>query len=220
LGILPICYDVFMTKQVKVQVAAWLVSIAVVIVAVEAWGQSYGWLFGHLSLYMLFPLFGLLAFSLMWSHYLAAVVRLVTNTDKAVLKPYFEMTSLVALIAILLHPSLLIFQLFQDGRGLPPESYMKYVGPTLAWVTLLGSLSFFTFLAYELRRFYEDKPWWQYVQAATDVAMLAIFYHALRLGGALHLPWFRMIWFFYGITLVGALIYIYTEKFRARSSAR
>jgi hypothetical protein len=72
------------------------------------------------------------------------------------------------------------------------------------------------FLAYELRRWYGGRPWWKYVAAAGDAAMVAIFYHGLRLGGQLQGGWFRGLWWFYGITLIGFLAYKYFGKYRRR----
>ncbi|MGC1177068.1 MAG: hypothetical protein WA843_03270, partial [Candidatus Saccharimonadales bacterium] len=118
------------------------------------------------------------------------------------------------LIFICLHPSLLIYQRFRDGYGLPPHSYESYVAPGLGWVTLLGSISWLIFIAYEFRRKFGQRSWWHYVEKAGDVAMLAIFYHSLRLGSQLQPgSWLRVIWWFYGLTLVAVLIYNYRRYY-------
>lgn len=192
---------------------AWSLSALVSIIAIIAWGHDYNWHFIPLNAYQIFPVLGLLAFSLMWSHYMSSVLRQTLNLDKGVLKRYFETTSLAVLILICLHPSLLIYQRFRDGYGFPPHSYESYVAPGLGWVTLLGTVCFFIFISYELRRFYGTKPWWRYIAFASDAAMLGIFYHALRLGHQLHAGWFRDIWYFYGVTLVAALFYGYRKRY-------
>jgi hypothetical protein len=115
------------------------------------------------------------------------------------------------LLAIVLHPGLLIYRLFRDGYGLPPSSYEHFVAPGLAWVTLLGSVSLFCFLTFELHRWYGRRSWWKYVITAGDAAMLMIFYHSLRLGTQLMHGWYRAVWFFYGTTL---LIVIGRKYFR------
>jgi hypothetical protein len=190
---------------------AWAISVAVAFLAFIAWGQGYGWQVK--TSYQLFPLFGLLAFSLMWSHYIAAVLRLSTGLDKTVLKDYFELTSGMVLVFILLHPGLLAWQLWRDGAGLPPGSTLNYVMPTLKTSVIFGIISLFVFLAFELYRKFGDRPWWQYVSSASDVAMLLIFIHGLRLGGQLQTGWFKFAWYFYGVSLVGSLVYIYVQKF-------
>jgi hypothetical protein len=191
---------------------AWFLSAAVAILAFVAWGQRVAWQLTQISTYELFPLFGLLAFSLMWSHYIASAWRTYSNAPKGALHAYFEVTSLAVLVFILLHPVLLIWQLWRDGFGLPPGSYKAYVGPALVWVVLLGTISWLVFLAYEFHRKYGDQDWWRYVQYASDVAMFAIFYHSLRLGSNLQQGWFRYVWLFYGLTLAGTLVYQYWPR--------
>src|SRR6185503_11558571 len=67
------------------------------------WGSSLGWDFSHLSVYVLFPLLGLLAFSIMWSHYMVGALKnnLLRGTD---LTHFFRYSEYVVLAAILLHP--------------------------------------------------------------------------------------------------------------------
>ena len=119
---------------------------------------------------------------------------------------YFRYTGYAVLAAIVLHPGLLVYQLFRDGRGLPPSSYEHYVAPGLAWVTLLGTASLLAFLAFELHRWYGRTSWWKYVITAGDIAMVAIFYHSLRLGTQLKGGWFRWVWWFYGLSLAVVLV--------------
>ncbi len=190
---------------------AWSLSVVVALLAVFAWAQELGHI-GYISIYKLFPLIGLLAFSVMWSHYIVSVVRQHYKLDKSVTQQYFDTTSWFVLAVILLHPSLLIWQLWRDGFGLPPGSYERYVMPGLGWVTVLGTFSLFIFLTYEFRRRFSNRPWWRFVAYATDAAMLAILYHSLRLGGTLQAGWFHWIWLFYGVTLIASLIYIYSKK--------
>lgn len=194
------------------QLAAWSLSAVVSLVAIIAWGQSFQW---HLAFnaYVVFPVLGLVAYSIMWSHYINGTARQLLSLDKDILKGYYRWTGFVVLALICLHPGLLIYQRFRDGFGLPPGSYETYVSPGLGWITLLGTASLLVFLAYELRRVYAQRSWWHYVAEAGDVAMLAIFYHGLRLGTQLQQGWFRYVWWFYGITLVLVLARSYTEKY-------
>lgn len=201
-----------MSTNNQLNVFAWSISSAAVLLAVITWGQSYDWQFNHLSSYTLFPLFGLVAFSLMWAHYVVAAVRVKTGLEANVTKQYFEITSFLVLLAILLHPGLLIWQLWRDGLGLPPNSYFQYVGQSMRVAVTLGSISLAIFLVYELRHYYNKRWWWKYVQYASDVAMVAIFIHALRLGQNLQTGWYRWIWLLYGLTFGVSLYIIYTTK--------
>lgn len=195
------------------QIFAWGLSSVVVVIAVVAWGSHISWHLSTLNSYQVFPLLGLLAFSIMWSHYVAYLLRRLLGLKPQALSQYFKITSFAVLALICLHPGLLIYQLFRDGSGLPPGSYEHYVAPGLAWVTLLGTASLLVFLAYELRRKFGKKPWWQYVQILNDVAMLAIVYHALRLGRDVQAGWFHGMWLFYGSVLVLVMGYNYLKKY-------
>lgn len=194
----------------------WLVTAVVSVLALYVWGSSNAWQLGSLSTYQIFPVLGLLAFSIMWSHYMTGFIR--KNFLKSVdLEAYFRLTGYVVLLAILLHPGLLIYQRFRDGFGLPPGSYKSYVAPGMGWITLLGSVSLLAFLAFELHRWFKDRSWWKYVIYAGDAAMLAIFYHGLRLGTQLHVTWFRSVWWFYGLTLLVAITYNYYLRIKTKT---
>jgi hypothetical protein len=194
--------------------AAWGLSLTVSIIAVAAWGQDYDWQVIPVNAYQLFPLLGILAFSLMWAHYVVAVARELLGVDAKSLGSYFQYTGYGVLVLICLHPGLLILQRFRDGYGLPPGSYESYVAPGLGWITLLCTVSLFVFIAYEFHRKFGKRSWWHYVQEAGDIAMLAIFYHGLRLGGQLSSgSWFRTVWIFYGLVLIAVLLRSYANKY-------
>lgn len=192
---------------------AWGISAAATTLAVVAWGNSYEWELAGMGTYQLFPLFGLLAFSLMWSHYVVSAIRQYFEVESKALSHYFEITSAIVLTAILLHPGLLLWQLWRDGLGLPPGSAKAYVGAAAYWAIWFGLIALVVFLSYELRRFYGKQKWWPIVQHASDVAMVLIFVHALRLGGALHPGWYRNVWYFYGISFLTALVYGYIKRY-------
>lgn len=205
-------------KAITLQRAAWLLCGAVIVLAVFAWGQNLQWQFSTAISYQFFPLFGLIAFSLMWSHYILGYAREKMHISKETLRPYFRTTSAVVLAALLLHPGVLVWQLWQDGFGLPPQSYLQnYVAPAMGLAATLGLICLGVFLTYELWRWYEKRSWWKYVSGANDVAMLAIIFHGLQLGGALRIGWYRGLWFFYGASLIGVLAYKYTRMYTKNS---
>jgi hypothetical protein len=193
----------------------WTLCGVVCALAVYVWGQSFGWQWHLLNAYLFFPVLGLLAYSIMWTHYVTGMFK--NNWLRGVnLASYFRYTGYIVLAAIVLHPSILIFQLYRDGFGLPPGSYAHFTGPGREWIVLLGTASLFAFLAFELHRWYSDKAWWKYVVAAGDAAMVAIFYHSLRLGTQIQNGWFHYVWWFYGLTLIAMLSRKYTLTTRRR----
>lgn len=191
----------------KLNLLAWATSLTVIALAVITWGGYFNWDATNLSAYQVFPLFGLIAFSTMWSHYVMSALRQYWGIERAALRNYLRLTSWIVLIAILLHPSILIARLFFDAGGLPPFSYYRYVGDYGKWAVTLGTLSFLAFLSYELYRWFARRSWWRYIQYASDLAMVAIFYHSLTLGTHLQSGWYRYVWFFYGVTYLIALLY-------------
>jgi len=200
-------------KARTAQICAWGLGFVVSVISVVAWGQDSGWHLLPFSSYLVFPLLGLLAFGLMWSHYICGTFRELYGVSQKTLKPYFQITGYAVLVLICAHPGLLIYQRFRDGNGLPPGSYESYVAPGLGWVTLLGTTSLLIFLSFELYRWYGKKPWFQYVQDAGDFAMLAIVYHGLKLGSNLQQGWFHYVWWFYALTLLAVLIRKYYLRF-------
>lgn len=193
-------------RRRAVQIGAWILAGAVVLVAGLAWAQvRLG--SGKITAYDIFPLFGLLAFSLMWTHYITGSLRRMLGLDAATLRSFFRLTSGAVLVLLLLHPSIFLAQLWADGFGLPPFSYLRvYEGGFERIALLLGTLSLLAFLLFEFHRVFEDSWWWKYVEYVNLAAMAAIFYHALTLGGELDLLWFKIIWFIYGVMLIVAVV--------------
>lgn len=203
-----------MNKTAAIKIFAWTLSGIVTIIAFIAWGQGLGWKVVGTSSYNLFPLFGLLAFSLMWAHYVVSAVRQYVGVPKNELKQYIEITSWVVLLAIIAHPGLLEWQLWRDGFGLPPGSVLEhYVSPALRWAVLTGFVSLLVFIVYEFRRKFSGAKWWKYIVYLVDAAMVAIFVHSLNLGADLQEGWLKIVWLFYGATLFMALMYIYYRRF-------
>lgn len=208
-----------MNNAARVKRIAWGSAILGTALSVFVWGSSLNWNAGNITAYSTFPLLGLLAYSLMISHYLAGTVRAINKQPREVLKSYFTITSVIVLVCILLHPTLFIYKLWATGNGLPPASYKSYVSSALIIWVYVGTLSWIAFLAYELRTKFNTKSWWKYVQYASDVAMVGIFFHALMLGQHLAIPWFRTVWYVYGVILLGSLSYTYVSHSRKNKQA-
>ena len=209
---------VLTTNKLNLPFFAWSLTCLVSVIAILGWGQYYQWNFANFTSYQLFPLFGLLAFSLMWSHYIVSALRQYLGFEKSVLRNYFEWSSYMVLLTLLLHPGLLILQLWRDGLGLPPTSYLKYVGPTMHISVIAGTISLVLFLMFEFRRLFEYRSWWKFVGMASDFAMVLILLHSLKLGTQLQFGRLRYLWYFYGISYFVAIFYIYLRKLQYRKS--
>lgn len=190
--------------QHRLRQIAWNLTAVVCVLTVVAWSQAYD--VGKLSSYSLFPLFGLLAFALMWSHYMVALIREWVQLPKQATNRYFSVTSGAVLLLILLHPGVLIWSLWQDGLGLPPGSVELFVGKVMYGSVVLGIVALVIFWAYEARRFISDKRLKQALQYASDGAMLLIVVHGFQLGMVTRVSWFRAFWIFLAVTFVSSLL--------------
>ena len=193
-----------MTNPKHFQLYTWLGTFVVAGLALFVWWPSTE----NLTSYSLFPLFGLMAFTLMWTHYAAGAMREYFNLPKETLGLHFQLTSYLVLFCIIAHPLLLELQLYLDGLGLPYESIPAVYTTVLERVAVIaGITALVCFLFFELYRFYKDRAWWKYVEWANVGAMFLILAHGFTLGGELRQPWFQVVWLFYAVTLVGAVAY-------------
>lgn len=203
---------------------AWGLVLIVVGLAFAAWGNSQYWQLVGLSTYKLFPLFGLIAFSVFWAQYVVAALALYMRSDPMRLIRFFKVTSMLVLVALLLHPGLLSYQLWLDGYGLPPMSILNNATrPSYEWIVLLGMSSWVVFMlyliTYKFHSYFQTKTWWKWFGYVGEIAMFAVFYHGLRLGDQLQSGWFQTVWIGYGIVLVLALAYLHKDaliKFRRK----
>jgi len=191
-----------------------VLTVLFVLPAVLAWLNQYGERLTQLTLYEWFPLFGMLAFTLMLSHVAVGAFVMIAKLDMQLFKPYYRFTAYAVLLCMLLHPGLLIWQLYQDGYGLPPNSYLNFVDMSLRLFILFGSISFVIFLLFETKRKFGNRPWWYMIERASDVALILIFVHGLRLGTHVQAGWFRVVWIVYGIILMSCLIYAFDRRHR------
>ncbi|HUC88260.1 MAG TPA: hypothetical protein VMR95_03885 [Candidatus Binatia bacterium] len=200
-------------RQLTAKIFAWVITLATALLAIIVWGNSLQWHIFSESTYTLFPVFGLIAFSLLWSQYITLAVKYYFKFDGAVFAQYYNITGWLVLLAILLHPGLLIWQLWRSGRGLPPNSYLHYVIPSLKGAVILGMINLTILLLFELRRIFAKHSWWRVFTYVVDIVMFSIFYHGLRLGTQLQTGWYRKVWFFYGGVFLIALLFIYRCRF-------
>ncbi len=197
----------------------WLLGSFVVVSSLLAWLDTRGPV-DSLSIYDIFPPLGLIAFGLMWTHFVLGAVRRYAGYAKPAGDAYMSISMGLVLALIILHPGLLWLGLYRDGFGLPPGSYlMAYESQLLA--VLLGSIGLTIFLAFELKRWFGQKAWWRYVEWAQIAGMAAIFVHAIQLGGELRQDWYTFVWWLYGVTLVVAIMYtaIHHTKRKGRNDA-
>lgn len=198
-----------MSNKKLLKMCSWALGILVLLLALAVWvGQRFNK--GSVTAYDLFPLLGLGAFSLMWTHYVLGSLRRRLGVSSGENKMYSHVSGWVVLALILLHPGILIYQLYKDGFGLPPKSYLTVYAETSMKVAIgIGTISLIIFLAFELKKKFAKKSWWRFIEYAQVVAMGLIFMHGLSLGRELGVLWYKLVWIFYGISLISAVVFNY-----------
>ena len=184
---------------------AWALAATTTVLALVAWLPSIN---TKPTAYDVSAILGLVAFGLMWGHYVSGAVRRTMGDSQQSLQTYYQATSYVVLVSILLHPAIFYSALFRDGLGLPPQSFLSvYTDAPERIAISMGTAAFFTFLLFELKRWYKQKSWWYIVEWANIVAMLFILWHGFKLGGEAGSGWFVTIWTLYAISFVAAVAY-------------
>lgn len=184
----------------------WLIGLSVSLLAVLAWltGHNIG---VKLTLADVFPVLGLVAFSLMWSHYTLGAVRRWSGRERQENDIYWAISSALVLCLIILHPLLLNATLIEAGFGLPLGSYFIAYGQTDGWFVVLGTCALIIFLLFELRHWYRKKSWWKWIDRAQVVAVVAIFIHGTQLGAETVSKWYGVMWWGMALTLLFAWVY-------------
>jgi hypothetical protein len=171
------------------------------------WLDGLKWDLSKLTAFKVFPLLGLLAFSVMWFHLMVAWYKRHHPEDFDY-KRFFRETSNVVLALIILHPLILAVKSYSlDVKPL------DFAGTGGRVFIVFGILAFFIFIIYEFVDRAREKPFiknnWQYIVALNRAAMILIFYHALKLGTHLQNGPFKVIWWFFGLSLAAYFITSY-----------
>ncbi len=197
----------------------WTMLVVTVSIGLIAWGQTVNWQLTSLTPYQWFPLFGILAWLIMWTHYGSGYFR-VKNPQLKKPKYYAGLTGWIVLACLLLHPGILAFQQYRNDQGLPPESYINYVGESLQIAVMAGSVALVIFLSFEVYGRMKNNKWIQRHAIALSVlqslAMTLIFVHGLRLGTSLGDGWFRVVWIMYGLLLIPIFYTIHKSELEAK----
>lgn len=188
----------------------WILASVVLGAGFTTWFENMSFTLNIVSLYQIFPILGIWAWSIMWTHFIIGEIRRL-NPKLPKHMPYHRVSSAAVLALIVLHPIILAIEQFRQGKGFPPFSYFTYAGEASIWLILLGIVGLICFLFYEVMiRFEKNKKvkkvWWL-VNITQTIAMVSIFTHGLELGGDLHGGWFRTYWVWLGLLLIPCLLH-------------
>lgn len=155
--------------------------------ALIAWAMTVGETISSLEIA---SLLGVVAFSLMWVHYVADMIAPRTD-DEQPKDMQYVVSRYTVLFAILSHPFLVNYYLVMNDFGFPPDSYEALLGD-LALVVLLGWMALAAFLLFELRsklRRFDRK-----IFHANIVAMFLVLIHGFLIGMVMMDTWYVWVW--------------------------
>lgn len=154
----------------------------------------------------IFPLFGLLAFTLLWLHAISGVFEEWLR-ERFDFDAFVHWTSIAILVSILLHPLLLLILVRFDFLAI-------FAGHALA--ISLGLAGLVLLLTYDvgkaLKRYDYFNRNWRGILIVSTIGFILTFFHSLLIGEDLQGGFLRKLWLFYGITGIAATIYTYGIK--------
>lgn len=177
--------------------------IPLVLMVLYVWAVDLNWQLSGVSAITIFPLLGLLAFVIMWWHFLLGFMKDIDPRFER-FKTLYKTSSIFVLLLILLHPLLLAFFGISNNIANPPGFYYQYVGETNAIFVTLGVVALVIFLLYDLAKWLKKHDFvnnnWDIIDTIDDIAFIMVFAHSLVLGHHVQAGWFGMIWLALGIS--------------------
>lgn len=192
---------------------ALILNTLVIGLALVAWFTTIGQSISSLEVA---SLLGVLAFSLMWVHYVADAVspRAETEQKKDV---QYVISRYAVLFAILSHPFLVNYYLVTNNFGFPPEGYVALLGD-LAVVVLLGWIALAAFLLFELRS--KLHRFDHYIFHANSIAMFLVLMHGFVIGMVMMTTWFAWVWLGYLVVFTAVMYRRYAQYYDTRPKQR
>lgn len=201
-------------RQILIRHLSWTVSAVILTPFIV----TYFWtgLFSASFFYAIFPLFGLMAWSLLGAQYFVGTIRHFAPSSVSNDTLFMRMSSIVILVALLLHPLILIAQRYTDTATLPPASIVSYVGDARMYLIWIALTALIFFLLFDVLKPYRQRlrklGIWRYVSLVQVIAMLLIFIHGLLLGSLFADGWMRLWWILLNSMLIPCYgVHIYQD---------
>lgn len=186
-------------------------SLFVVLFPIYIWYLNADFVWDKLVLFEVFPVFGLIAFSVMWLHIVGGAFR--RQLESAVdFQKFVDISSAVVLVALLLHPILLFIALNSSGTLDP---YI-YVTSGDEYLITIAFVAWFVFVGYDVLKKFKGREiiskHWEKIKLVSTLAFFLALIHSLGVGSDLQNGTLRLVWCFYGISAGIATIYSYLFK--------
>jgi len=192
-----------MTKQL-VLIGATLAVIVPIFVHI----QNVSWSSSSLIV-NIFPIFGLLAFTLLWLHAISGAFWewLCSHFGVETMEEFIGWTALAIFISIVLHPLLLLFLVKFDLPSLISHS------PVPIYLGIFGLLLLLTYdIGKVLKKYKILLNNWNSILIISNIGFILTFFHSLLIGSDLQIGFLRNLWIFYGVSAILAITYTYGVK--------
>jgi len=157
----------------------------------------------------IFPIFGLIAFTLLWLHSISGAFEeyLRERFGNVRFDAFVRWTAMIILVSIILHPLLLLvlidFNLPILFSGDSTGIYLGIIGLALLLTYDIGKA---------LKRYQFFSRNWRGILIISNIGFILTFFHSLKLGSDLQSGGAKILWIFYGVTAIPAIIYTYAVK--------
>jgi hypothetical protein len=153
----------------------------------------------------IFPIFGLIAFVLLWTHTILGVFEPWLHTRwPRLFDGYVHWSAVTILVCIILHPLLLLIALnFSLADVLAINS--PYV--------LFGVIGWCLLIIYDItkpfRRYNFIARNWTNILIISNIGFVFTFFHSLHVSGDFDIGFMHWLWIFLGVTAIASLIWTY-----------
>ncbi|CAN5609807.1 hypothetical protein BH23PAT2_BH23PAT2_09690 [soil metagenome] len=182
----------------------WVLFVIVLFIPAIAWMQNLGWQPARITAFSLFPLLGIWAWSIMWTHYAYGAIRLKNPQFRENIL-YSKLSGYIVLLLLLAHPGILAWEQKKRLGILPPGSFFSYVANSMRIFIVLGTIGLVIFLSYEFFDRLQEKTWVQknrrWISLSQMIAMGLIFIHGLGIGQNINSGWLELYWIMLGLLL-------------------
>ena len=198
----------------------WLIFYGLLLLPLISWLAIYDFR-PPLTARSVFPLLGVWAWLVMWTHYLFWWLQ--TKHKNITPRSRYDTVSMwLVLVLLLLHPGLLAWNQYRQFGLTPPESFTSYVATDVEVFVGFGSLALLMFLAYEVIHRLQNAPWvkrWQgWVSLSQAIAMTLVFFHGIMIGETVLYGWMMGLWVTLGIALIPLMFLAVRGSFRQQKT--
>lgn len=185
------------------------IAVALSVTAIAAWAEPFQGRLWPMSPYAASPLFDMLAFCFLVTYVLTLCLQPWLGAHG---RQLVRILACITLVMLLLHPGLLFWQLWRDGFGLPPMSYLHfYTEDQLVGVVFGAAGYLLTALAlvYGLRRTAVAS---RAVTVLLCIGAAGMFWYSLLNNVFVQESWFAGLWIVLGSCSLLGMIWLLLRR--------